>query len=162
MTMQLIYGFVFGFLSSVGFGIITNNPRRTLIPAGLVGALSWIVYIIVGWYNHGLIMPNLMGAVVIGLLGNFFAILVRAPVNIFYVPCLVSLVPGAIIYDSMKKFTLGMDNLAAYGFIKALTVGMSLAIGFIIAEAIGNKIYPPLKRYLEKRQKALEEKDDEE
>lgn len=157
--MQLIYGFIFGFLSSVGFGIITNNPRRTLIPAGIVGALSWIVYIVVGWYNHGLIMPNLLGAVEIGLLGNLFAILIKAPVNIFYVPCLVSLVPGAIIYDSMKRFTLGQDNLAAYGFIKALTVGMSLAVGFIIAEAISNKLYPGLKRYLEKR---AAQKEDEE
>jgi len=152
--MEIIYGFVFGFLSSVGFGIITNNPRRTLIPSGLVGAIAWIVYIIVGWYNHGIIMPNLLGAVVIGLLGNLCAILVRAPVNIFYVPCLVSLVPGAILYDSMKNFTLGKDNLAAYGFVKAMTVGMSLAIGFIIAEAIANKIYPPLKRHLLKKEES--------
>ncbi|WP_439645489.1 threonine/serine exporter family protein [Companilactobacillus kimchii] len=96
-------------------------------------------------------MPNLLSAIVIGLLGNLAAILVRAPVNIFYVPCLVSLVPGAIIYDSMKNFTLGYDNLAAHGLIKALTVGLSLAIGFIIAEAISNKIYPPLKKYLEQK-----------
>nr|WP_057880283.1 threonine/serine exporter family protein [Companilactobacillus kimchiensis] len=150
--MEIVYGFIFGFLSSVGFGIITNNPRRTLIPAGLVGAIAWIVYIIVGWYNHGLIMPNLLGAVVIGLLGNLCAILVRAPVNIFYVPCLVSLVPGAILYDSMKNFTLGNDNAAFVGFVKALTVGMSLAIGFIIAEAIANKIYPPLKKRLAQRE----------
>lgn len=150
--MQIVYGFIFGFLSSVGFGIITNNPRRTLIPAGLIGALAWIVYIIVGWFNDGLIMPNLMGAVVIGLLANLCAILVKAPVNIFYVPCLVSLVPGAILYDSMKNFTLGKDSLAAYGFVKALTVGMSLAIGFIIAEAIANKVYAKLKQRVNQKE----------
>jgi len=110
------------------------------------------VYIVVGWYNHGLIMPNLMGAVVIGILGNLCAILVKAPVNIFYVPCLVSLVPGAILYDSMRNFTLGNDSQAAYGFVKALTVGMSLAIGFIIAEVIANKLYPPVKKYLTQRE----------
>jgi hypothetical protein len=36
--------------------------------------------------------------------------------------------------------------------VKALTVGMSLAIGFIIAETIANKIYPRLKRYLLERE----------
>ncbi|CAJ1177712.1 hypothetical protein CPEBRM1_ABPJDJAI_00123 [Companilactobacillus paralimentarius] len=149
--MQILLGFIFGFLSSVGFGIVTNNPRRTLMPAGWIGAIAWVIYIVAGWYDHGVIMPNLLSAVVIGLLGNLAAILVRAPVNIFYVPCLVSLVPGAIIYDSMKNFTLGYDNLAAHGLIKALAVGLSLAIGFIIAEAISNKIYPPLKKYLEQK-----------
>ncbi|WP_342746068.1 threonine/serine exporter family protein [Companilactobacillus nuruki] len=150
--MDIVYGFIFGFLSSVGFGIITNNPRRTLIPSGFVGAIAWIVYIVVGWYNHGLVMPNLMGSIVIGILGNLCAILFRSPVNIFYVPCLVSLVPGAILYDSMKNFALGKDSLAAYGFIKALTVGMSLAVGFIIAEVIANKIFPPVKRYMSQRE----------
>jgi len=149
--MQILLGFIFGFLSSVGFGIVTNNPKRTLIPAGLVGALAWVVYIIAGWYNRGVIVPNLLAAVVIGILGNLSAILVKAPVNIFYVPCLVSLVPGVIIYDSMKNFTLGYDRLAAHSLVKALTVGMALAIGFIISEAISNKIYPPLKRYLKKK-----------
>ncbi|WP_337692521.1 threonine/serine exporter family protein [Companilactobacillus halodurans] len=149
--MEIVYGFIFGFLSSVGFGIITNNPRRTLVPAGLVGALAWIVYIVITWFTDSLIMPNVLGAIVIGILGNLCAILVRSPVNIIYVPCLVSLVPGAIIYDSMKNFTLGKDMLAASGFIKALTVGMSLAVGFIIAEAISNKIYPSLKRYINKK-----------
>jgi Uncharacterized conserved protein len=151
--MQILLGFVFGFLSSVGFGIVTNNPRRTLMPAGLIGAIAWVVYIIADKSNPGVIMPNLLSAVVIGLLGNLAAILVRAPVNIFYVPCLVSLVPGAIIYDSMKNFTLGNDSLAGHDLIKALTVGLSLAIGFIIAEAIANKIYPPLKRYLEQKKR---------
>ncbi|POC04905.1 hypothetical protein CRN54_24055, partial [Vibrio vulnificus] len=77
--------------------MVTNNPRRTLMPAGWIGAIAWVIYIVAGWYDHGVIMPNLLSAVVIGLLGNLAAILVRAPVNIFYVPCLVSLVPGAII-----------------------------------------------------------------
>lgn len=149
--MQITLGFVFGFLSSIGFGIVRNNPKRTLIPAGWIGAIAWVVYIIAGWYNHGVIVPNLLAAIVIGILGNLSAILVKAPVNIFYVPCLVSLVPGAIIYDSMKNFTLGYDKMAAHGLVKALTIGMSLAIGFVIAEAISNKIYPPLKKYLHNR-----------
>ncbi|WP_439645488.1 threonine/serine exporter family protein [Companilactobacillus kimchii] len=44
--MQILLGFVFGFLSSVGFGIVTNNPRRTLMPAGWIGAIAWVIYIV--------------------------------------------------------------------------------------------------------------------
>lgn len=88
---------VFGFLSSVGFGVITNVPRRTLMASGITGGLAWGVYVIVDQVSGNLILPNLLAAVTIGVLANIAAIAVRAPVNVMYVPCLVSLVPGAII-----------------------------------------------------------------
>lgn len=95
--MQLIGGFIFSFLSTVGFGVITNVPRRTLLPAGITGALSWVVYLLVQSATKNVILPNLFAAVTIGLLANIAAIVVKAPVNVLYVPCLVSLVPGAIV-----------------------------------------------------------------
>lgn len=138
----------FGFLSSVGFGVITNVPRRTLMASGITGGLAWGVYVIVDQVSGNLILPNLLAAVTIGVLANIAAIAVRAPVNVMYVPCLVSLVPGAIIYMSMKDFTLGHDVTAQQGLIKTLTVAFALAIGFVLAEALMNQLRPWIKRLM--------------
>lgn len=145
--IQLSAGFIFSFLSTVGFGVITNVPRRTLLPAGLTGAIAWVVYLIVAGITTNLILPNLLAALTIGLLANCAAILVRAPVNLLYVPCLVSLVPGAIIYLSLKDFTLGFDANAQQNLFKTLTIAMSLAVGFVIAEAIFKPLRPTLQRW---------------
>ncbi|WP_054750650.1 threonine/serine exporter family protein [Lacticaseibacillus thailandensis] len=149
--MNLVNLFIevaFGFLSSVGFGIITNVPRRTLMASGVTGGLAWGVYVLVDQVAGNVILPNLLAALTIGVLANVAAIAVRAPVNVMYVPCLVSLVPGAIIYMSMKNFTLGHDASAQQGLIKTLTVAFALAIGFVLAEALMNQVRPWIQRLL--------------
>ncbi|KRM86511.1 hypothetical protein FD19_GL001941 [Lacticaseibacillus thailandensis DSM 22698 = JCM 13996] len=151
MKMNLVNLFIevaFGFLSSVGFGIITNVPRRTLMASGVTGGLAWGVYVLVDQVAGNVILPNLLAALTIGVLANVAAIAVRAPVNVMYVPCLVSLVPGAIIYMSMKNFTLGHDASAQQGLIKTLTVAFALAIGFVLAEALMNQVRPWIQRLL--------------
>lgn len=142
--MQILAGFILSFASSFGFGIITNIPKRTLLPAGITGALSWVVYLLVMQWSAGLILPNLLAAVTIGIVANIAAIIVRAPVNVMYIPCLVSLVPGAIIYKSMQQFTLGHEGSATQGLIKTLTIAIALAVGFVIAEAVFSKLRPVL------------------
>lgn len=124
------------FASTVGFGVITNIPPRTLLPAGLVGAVAWSVYVEANLLVSGVIVPNLLAAVVIGGLGNVLARVVQAPVNLFYIPSLVSLVPGALIFESMKDFTLGQTGAAQGHLIDTLTIAMALAAGFVIAEAV--------------------------
>ncbi|WP_179395753.1 threonine/serine exporter family protein [Lacticaseibacillus absianus] len=145
--MQLLIHAIVAFASSVGFGIITNIPRRTLLPAGVTGAASWVVYVVITGLTPNVILPNLLAAVTIGLVANTFAVVVKAPVNVLYIPSLVSLVPGAIIYMSMKAFTLGQEAAAQQGLIKTLTIAISLAVGFVVAEAL----FRPLRRHLHRR-----------
>ncbi|WP_203632573.1 threonine/serine exporter family protein [Lacticaseibacillus suibinensis] len=149
--MRLLIELVVAFASTIGFGIITNIPKRTLLPAGITGALAWVVYVVVAGQTTNLILPNLLAATTIGLLANIAAIWVKAPVNVMYIPSLVSLVPGAIIYMSMKDFTLGRETAAQAGLVKTLSIAIGLAVGFVIAEAIFKPIRRPLRHWFEAR-----------
>jgi uncharacterized membrane protein YjjB (DUF3815 family) len=149
--LQLLIHAIISFASSIGFGIITNIPRRTLLPAGITGSASWVVYVLLTGATKSVIIPNLAAAVTIGLLANTAALIVKAPVNVMYIPSLVSLVPGAIIYMSMKDFTLGKDMAAQQGLVKTLTIAIALAVGFVIAEALFNQIRQPLFRALHRQ-----------
>ncbi|MFZ1354837.1 MAG: threonine/serine exporter family protein, partial [Enterococcus aquimarinus] len=40
----MLIQFLFSFLSTIAFGVITNVPRRTLLASGLTGALGWMIY----------------------------------------------------------------------------------------------------------------------
>lgn len=146
--MTFIVGIIFSFLSTVGFGVITNVPRRTLVPAGITGAAAWFIYLLTEQFTNSLIMPNLLAAVTIGLLANIAALIIKAPVNVLYIPCLVSLVPGAIIYKSLKFFTLGQASGAESNLFKTLTISMALAVGFVIAEAVFSKLKPWILRFI--------------
>ncbi|WP_125581945.1 threonine/serine exporter family protein [Lacticaseibacillus suibinensis] len=149
--MSLLIELIVAFASTIGFGIITNIPKRTLLPAGITGALAWVVYVVVAGQTPNLILPNLLAATTIGLLANIAAIWVKAPVNVMYIPSLVSLVPGAIIYMSMKDFTLGRETAAQAGLVKTLSIAIGLAVGFVIAEAIFKPMRRPLRHWFEAR-----------
>ncbi|WP_439818837.1 threonine/serine exporter family protein [Weissella paramesenteroides] len=138
--MELVLGFIFSFLSTVGFGIITNVPRRVLFLAGITGACGWTVYLLTVQVTGNIILQNFLAALTIGLLGNVSAILTKAPVNMMYVPGLVSLVPGIVIYTSLKEFTLGHYLSAGRSLIKTLVIAMAIDIGFAIAEATFRRI----------------------
>lgn len=145
--MRLLIELLVSFASTIGFGIITNIPKRTLLPAGITGALAWGVYVIVENYTTNLILPNLLAAMTIGLVANLAAVIVKAPVNVMYIPSLVSLVPGAIIYLSMKEFALGEATVASASLVKTLNIAIGLAVGFVIAEAIFKPLRGPLVKW---------------
>ena len=44
MMWNLFIQFLFSFLATAAFAIITNVPRRSLICCGLSGAFGWMIY----------------------------------------------------------------------------------------------------------------------
>ncbi|MCW4398904.1 threonine/serine exporter family protein [Lentilactobacillus parabuchneri] len=149
--MKVLVELIVSFLSTVGFGLVTNVPRRSLLPAGITGSLAWVAYYLVLQVDHGLILSNFTAAIVIGILGNISAVIFRVPVNIIYVPSLVSLVPGGILYLGMRSFTLGNEWRTGQYMFNALTIAIALAVGFVVAEVIFNRIKPLLLKVVSRR-----------
>ncbi|MGX6962547.1 threonine/serine exporter family protein [Vagococcus xieshaowenii] len=133
---HLIVEFIVAFLSTLGFGLISNVPRRTIPYACLTGATAWIVYTLLEGDGHDVILSNFFAALTIGLLGNFFAIKIKVPVNMIYLPSLISLVPGSIIYLGMKNFTSGNTLIASTDLFKVIQIALALAVGFVFAEVL--------------------------
>lgn len=149
--MKILIELIVSFASTVGFGLVTNVPRRSLLPAGITGSLAWGAYYLVLQVYSGLILPNFTAAIIIGILGNISAVIFRVPVNIIYVPSLVSLVPGGILYLGMRSFTLGNEMQTGQYIFNALTIAIALAVGFVVAEVIFYRIKPMLLRTLAKQ-----------
>lgn len=53
--MRLLIEFLISVLSSIGFGVITNIPKRALLPAGITGGVSWCAYWLISLQDHSLI-----------------------------------------------------------------------------------------------------------
>lgn len=139
--IKLFVETAFGFISSFGFGLLTNIPRRALIPAGLTGAASWLAYCIFGLYSQHIVWQNLIATIVIDYLGNVFAQKYQTPVTMIYIPSLVSLVPGGMAAMGMKNLTLG-SHQAGSEIISVLLIATALAVGFIVGEILFKLTFP--------------------
>ena len=148
-ALRLLIEFTISFLSTMGFALITNIPKRALFPACLTGALAWLTYYVLSGQNVSLILPNFLAALVIGLLGNSLAVVYRVPVNTIYTPSLVSLVPGSVIYLGIKNLTTGNADIGKHDLFQVGIITMSLAIGFVCSKVIYQLIHPVFKKYVE-------------
>jgi len=133
-------------VAALGFAVLFNAPRRALPAILLAGALGHATHTALVMVGVSVEIAVLAGALLIGLLGEFFQRRMRIPRVVFTVPGVIPMVPGSLAFGAMEKL-LGVltapPDVAAEllarasvdiihtGFIlMALAVGISVPILF--------------------------------
>lgn len=130
---DFVIHFTASFLTAMGFSILYNIPRKTMIPAGITGGIGWTSYFfLVNYLGVVDFVATVIASFFIAFASQIFARKFRTPVIIFTLPGLIPLVPGGAAYNMMRAFvegntTLGLD----YGIETFLTAG-ALALGLSI------------------------------
>lgn len=89
-------------LTSFGFAILFNAPRRALIFCAVTGAIGHALRtaLILG-FNMSLSVSTLIAALVVGFLALRFAQRLKMPALIFAVTGAVPMIPGVAAYQTM-------------------------------------------------------------
>lgn len=128
-TLKLV---LLGFASSFGFAIVFHIDRKNLVIAGLGGALTRLVYIILGQLTNETFLVCLFSAMFASLYAEIQAMRQRMPSTVFLYPAILPLVPGSLLYYIAVNIVLG-DTQAAWDYAGecALTVG-GIGFGFVL------------------------------
>ena len=87
------------FAGTVGFAILFGVPRKHYIPAGLVGVLGWLLYLVL--FRYAGLTPavsTLISTVFIGIMSRVSAVIMKCPAAVFLICGIFCLVPGAGIF----------------------------------------------------------------
>lgn len=139
--MELLMHALFSYLSSLGFGVIINVPRRALNACGFVGMFGWLTYLLIKEVESGAMLANLGAALVIGLCSIFMARWQKMPTILFNIPSLVPLVPGGQAYQAVRYFALNDNTIALRYVVQVAMIAGAIAMGFFLAELIGQSYY---------------------
>ncbi len=128
-------------VAAVGFGILFNVPRRTILYIFSLGFLDMLLRIACANQGINLIFASFFGSAVISVLSLFAAHDKKSPPLVFSIPAVIPMVPGLFTYrmmigimrltgDAGPKFlddlTLTMNNgLKASFILMALAAGVS-------------------------------------
>lgn len=115
--MPLYLHFIYSFISTIGFSILFNVPKKSLFYAGITGAVGWSLYVYTDNITFSASFSNFIAAIIVAILGEVFARVDKKPVTVFVIPGIVPLVPGYGMY-------LTMINLINDDFNKAASVGI--------------------------------------
>lgn len=133
MLIDFIRHFGSSFITAIGFAVLYNIPKRTIIPAGFTGGLGWTVYFFLTTYlaTQGF-LATIIASFCIAFASQVFARRLRSPVIVFTLPGLIPLVPGGMAFNMMRAFVEG-DTILGFQFATNtfLTAG-ALALGLSI------------------------------
>ena len=81
-------------LGSIGFAIFLRMKGKQIILAGIGGAVTWLVYLLIHNYIDGFFIPDLISSIFVGIYAEIMARVNKAPATIFLTAAAVPLIPG--------------------------------------------------------------------
>ncbi|SES73229.1 Uncharacterized membrane protein YjjB, DUF3815 family [Natronincola peptidivorans] len=125
--MMYINNFIFAFICTIGFAILFNVPKTSLIKSGFGGALGWTVFTLFNYYFDSIVMATFIASLIIALIGEVFAILEKRPLTVYIIPGIVPLVPGFGLYYTMLSILERDYDLAISYGSESLLIAISIA-----------------------------------
>ena len=142
MTLfNLLENFFFSFLATVGFSIFFNSPKKSLIPAGVIGGIGWTFSIILLKFYGNAILSNFLAAALISLISEILARKMKYPAIIFVIPGMLPLIPGLGLYNTMLYLVEGNYSSAISIGTKSLFVSASIATGILLITSLVKTYY---------------------
>ncbi|HZK37683.1 MAG TPA: threonine/serine exporter family protein, partial [Clostridia bacterium] len=111
-----IKNFVHAYMSTVGFAIIFNAPKNTLLKSGFAGGLGWTVYTLAMNISDSVVISTFIAAMTVALIGEYLAITDGNPITVYIIPGIIPLVPGfGLYYTMLSVVEKQFDKVADYG-----------------------------------------------
>lgn len=142
----MILEVIAAFLTSVGFGVLFNVKGKYLAVAGVGGGLGWFVYKIFLGFDFKVSTAFFIASICFSIYCEVCARIYKTPATILSVCCLIPLVPGYGVYNTMYQFLRGNYMEAIDCGINTLSSAGGLALGVILVSTLFrnikfNKIY---------------------
>ncbi len=88
-------------IAATGFAILFNVPVRTLPVCAFCGAFAHTLRAILIYYGVSIEAGTLIGATMVGLIGEYFSHKVHTPASVFTIPGVIPMVPGTYAFKTM-------------------------------------------------------------
>jgi len=134
---QMFIHSVGAFGGTLGYAFLLNAPLSTVMPASLTGLLGYVLYeALIRFSSCSMIFSYFFATVVITVLCEIEARMMRMPSTIFLLTALVPLVPGYTFYCAMLTLVENNGQAAASYGLEAVQIVAAIAVGAAITSVV--------------------------
>lgn len=134
--ITIITALVTSFFGSIGYACTFNIRAKRLVAAGFGGLIGWAAYLIAGCFMFSEPMKYFVAALVINIYAEIMAVTEKAPSTVFLVSAIMPLVPGGMLYRTMRfAVTKEWGDFGKLG-VETLSIALALALGMLIANSV--------------------------
>lgn len=134
---QILLHCVGAFGGTLGYAFLLNAPMNTVLPASLTGLLGYAIYeVMFNLWGQGMMFSYFIATVVIAVICEIAARVMRMPSTIFLLTALVPLVPGYTFYCVMLSIVEHNGAaVASYG-LEAVQIVAVIAVGAAVTSTL--------------------------
>ncbi|MBP3655456.1 MAG: threonine/serine exporter family protein [Clostridia bacterium] len=137
MIRDLIVNAVGAFGGTIGLSLLLNAPPRSLLPAAATGMLGQVIYVFLCRYaGASLLFSYFLATVVMSVICEVAARVMRMPSTILLLSALVPLVPGYNFYAMMLALVQDNGRQAASLGMEAMIIVASIAVGAAVTSVV--------------------------
>lgn len=136
MTRQMIVSCLGAFGGTLGYTFLLNAPRSTILPASLTALLGYVIYALLNAFGASMIFSYFFATVVISVICEIEARVMRMPASIFLLSALVPLVPGYNFYCAMLYLVEDSGAAAAAECMDAVQIVAAIAVGAAVTSVL--------------------------
>lgn len=133
------------FLGALGFVWLVHAPMKSCLPAGLIAAVSYLLYWVLVKAGAAEPLAVFCGALLGSLLGHVLARKLRMIHTVFLMAAIVPVVPGLGLYRMMAFFGSGETAQGADLGIQAMITIAMLALGLSMGSFLNRLAHHPAK-----------------
>jgi len=134
---QVLVHSIGAFGGTLGYAFLLNAPLSTVLPASLTGLLGYVLYeLLLSFSVCGMIFSYFLATVVITVVCEIAARIMRMPSTIFLLTALVPLVPGYTFYCAMLSLVENNGRAAASFGLEAVQIVAAIAVGAAVTSII--------------------------
>ena len=137
LLKQIALHSIGAFGGTLGYAFLLNAPLCTVLPASLTGLLGYVLYeVMMNLMGQGMIFSYFIATVVITVICEVAARVMRMPSTIFLLTALVPLVPGYTFYCAMLAIVEHNGQaFASYG-LEAVQIVAAIAVGAAVTSTL--------------------------
>ena len=133
---------LFASITALGFGLISNPPKRAISAILLTGFLGYFTRAtMLDFLGLHIFVTCFTSAFVMGSCGLIFGRLTRTPATVIYIPALLPMIPGMFAYKAIFAMLSYMNHIELADktiFLEQFVVNVAYVVGILVSLAIGS------------------------
>ncbi len=134
------------FVASFGFALVFRITGKDLFLAGLGGALTRLVLILLQTCISERFMVVMLSALFASAYGELLANLTRDPSTFYIYPSMIPLIPGDLFYYCITGAIRGNTTLFSQNALSCILTLLGMSVGFVLSSTIAHYIRKTLFR----------------
>ena len=146
-TASLALQALAAFVGTAAFAILFGVPRKSYVATGIVGAVGWLLYLVL--VRYAALTPavsTVLATILVGIMSRIFAVWAKCPAAIFLLCGIFPLVPGAGVFWSTYYLVSDQTELSGSTGFTAAKIAIAIVLGIILAMELPQRLFSGRKR----------------